>query len=321
MKTSNIVKFIVRLVISLSLLIFIITQTDLGNIFEKIKNVNIFYVFVALFISALGIYIRAIKWHGLLKLQGSNLLLRHAHAFMYISLFFNNFFLGTLGGDGYRVVKTANHSTVKAGAVSAVIMDRFTGVLALVLIVLMGVAGSFQYDTQLLNTELALNLFIILCISLAVLAITPRLMLWIHGRLTSGLSKKYSKYFNDVFETLKLHWDHPKPILMSLLYSFFYQFTTVIAMYYFVMACNTSMSMLDLSIIVPLVSFLIMVPISVNGIGVQESVFYFFFQQVGIPTTTAVVIAILPRIGMLLFSLVGALLYIFEKRVVVKSGV
>jgi uncharacterized membrane protein YbhN (UPF0104 family) len=56
------------------------------------------------------------------------------------------------------------------------------------------------------------------------------------------------------------------------------------------------------------------VPISFNGLGVQEGAFMLLYQALGVPATQAFVLAIGPRITLLVFSLVGGLVYLAERR-------
>jgi hypothetical protein len=63
-----------------------------------------------------------------------------------------------------------------------------------------------------------------------------------------------------------------------------------------------------------LASFLILVPISFNGLGLQEGAFMLFFGAVGVEPTQAFVLAIGPRISLLVFSLIGGIVYLAERR-------
>jgi hypothetical protein len=53
-----------------------------------------------------------------------------------------------------------------------------------------------------------------------------------------------------------------------------------------------------------------MFPISVNGFGVREATFAFYFSQLGLPVQSAVVVSLMGTALMMLFSLSGAALYV-----------
>jgi hypothetical protein len=85
-------------------------------------------------------------------------------------------------------------------------------------------------------------------------------------------------------------------------------------MYYYGVAAGIPVSFVATLLIVPLASFLILVPISFNGLGIQEGAFMLFFGAVGVEPTQAFVLAIGPRISLLVFSLIGGLVYLAERK-------
>ncbi|MCK4822914.1 flippase-like domain-containing protein, partial [bacterium] len=60
---------------------------------------------------------------------------------------------------------------------------------------------------------------------------------------------------------------------------------------------------------VPIISVLTMLPISLNGIGIREGAFVFFFTKVGISSAQALSMSILTYTIVLLASLIGGLIY------------
>jgi hypothetical protein len=70
----------------------------------------------------------------------------------------------------------------------------------------------------------------------------------------------------------------------------------------------------DLAVIVP-VSFIIqMLPVSVNGYGVREATFAFYFSRLGVPIHSALLVSLMATSLMMLFSLSGAAVYLSRSR-------
>ena len=65
-----------------------------------------------------------------------------------------------------------------------------------------------------------------------------------------------------------------------------------------------------LAVIVPLSFVVQMVPVSVNGFGVREATFTFYFSRLGLPIESAVVVSLVGAGLIILFSLSGAVAYI-----------
>ncbi|PYR37788.1 MAG: hypothetical protein DMF93_17245, partial [Acidobacteria bacterium] len=70
----------------------------------------------------------------------------------------------------------------------------------------------------------------------------------------------------------------------------------------------------DLAVIVP-VSFIVqMVPVSVNGFGVREATFSFYFSRIGHSIESALLVSLVAQALIMLFSLSGAGVYIWRSR-------
>ena len=70
----------------------------------------------------------------------------------------------------------------------------------------------------------------------------------------------------------------------------------------------------DLAVIVP-VSFIVqMVPVSVNGFGVREATFSFYFTRLHLPIQSAILLSLVATALTMLFSLTGAAVYVSRSR-------
>ena len=74
------------------------------------------------------------------------------------------------------------------------------------------------------------------------------------------------------------------------------------------------MSPWDLAVIVPLSLIVQMLPVSVNGFGVREATFSFYFTRVGLPIESAVLLSLVAAGLTMLFSLSGAAVYVSRRR-------
>jgi uncharacterized integral membrane protein len=66
----------------------------------------------------------------------------------------------------------------------------------------------------------------------------------------------------------------------------------------------------ELAVIVP-VSFIVqMLPVSMNGFGVREATFGFYFTRLGLPLESALLVSFMGAALILLFSLSGGIIYL-----------
>jgi len=67
-------------------------------------------------------------------------------------------------------------------------------------------------------------------------------------------------------------------------------------------------------VIVPLSLIVQMLPVSVNGFGLREATFSFYFTRVGLPIESAVLLSLVAAGLTMVHSLSGAAVYVTRKR-------
>jgi hypothetical protein len=70
----------------------------------------------------------------------------------------------------------------------------------------------------------------------------------------------------------------------------------------------------DMAVAVPLAGITQMLPVSVNGFGVREAAFCFYFTRIGLPCEQAILLSLSATALVMLFSLSGAAVYVARGR-------
>ena len=63
-----------------------------------------------------------------------------------------------------------------------------------------------------------------------------------------------------------------------------------------------------------------MLPVSMNGFGVREATFGFYFTRLGLPLESALLVSFMGAALIMLFSLSGGLTYLIRKRQDLSGG-
>jgi len=308
------VLFLLKLAISTGLIGYLLIKADIRALFNAASQINPLFFLAALLISILSILIRSYKWQLLLNLQGARVSLGHIVAITYMSLFFSNFAPGAIGGDLFRIYKTRNYPVLKSGSVSSIFVDRATGFITLFFVVfIFGAIDLFMINPLLTREQLFL--IILYCMGFVVILILLYILL-IRSSKVSFLSKlpAFERVLKDFKQSLDIHKNHKRIVFSCLILSFIFYLSCSLVMYLFSLSASININFLRLAFVVPLITFLAMIPISFNGIGIQEGSYYFFFQKIGVNLESALLIAFLPRITMLVFSLLGGVLYLFQMK-------
>jgi len=131
MKYKNSITSIIPILISISCLYFFyIKVDDFSDFFNKIKNVNYFYIFLATALLCLTVWFRAIRWKDLL---GNNNKIYSLFKIQMIGYFSNNI-LPFRAGELLRSFLVSNQNDVsKSYAFGTIIMERFLDMLMLLL--------------------------------------------------------------------------------------------------------------------------------------------------------------------------------------------
>ena len=67
-------------------------------------------------------------------------------------------------------------------------------------------------------------------------------------------------------------------------------------------------------IFVPLINLSVMVPLTINGIGLRESLFYLLFSQIGVPVEMAVSLSLVNFLIYVLTAIPGGIIYSLYKK-------
>src|SRR5688572_7363078 len=134
-KTSTagrILKLLVKIGITILCFWYISTKIDFKEAFDTIRKANWFLLVLALLFFVLSKYFSAIR----LNIYFSNIkikLSKWANMKLYwLGMFYNLFIPGAISGDVYKVILlNRRHKTSYKKTSAAVLLDRFSGVLAL----------------------------------------------------------------------------------------------------------------------------------------------------------------------------------------------
>src|SRR5213079_2350470 len=130
---------------------------------EAIRNAQYRWVILGILAYVVVEVAAAFRWHVLLKVQGIHLNFLRLSGLFLIGMFYNQFLPGGTGGDimkSYYLLKETPDK--KAGALLAVVFDRFIGLVALVAITATLIALRYDFLSQKPETRNLLWLLLVL---------------------------------------------------------------------------------------------------------------------------------------------------------------
>ena len=294
---------LLRVAVSAALIAWILRGTDLREVWATFRTADVRYILVAIGLIPLGYLSSVMRWRLLLRAQGGDATLPFLFRSLMTGIFFNNFLPSTIGGDAIRAWDTARSGVSRATALTIIMVDRFVGLLALLLFAAVGLLGAGRLTERVPDLAFwVLGVGALMVIAAAVLFL-PRL----GGEKVrrAGGNSKLAK----VTEALFAFRGHGKALAGAFFWSLCLQIAVVINAWVIARALRMDLDLAPFFLITPLAVFIMMIPVSINGIGVRENFFIFFLAALGVAEGAGLAFAWLDYSLLLLQALAGGLVY------------
>lgn len=306
---------LLKLLLSAGLIAVLFSRIDAGKLWATGRTASPGWLLTALAIYLVMILASAWRWGLLLKAQSIAHEFRTLMASFLVATFFNNFLPSNIGGDVIRVTDTAVAAGSKTLAATVVLIDRGIGLLGLVLVAAIGATTG----PRLVNAGPGVGApmlwaaFSVAAFFAAAAVFVPRVL----PRLLRPLRLVHPEWVDERLARLHgaLHRFSKAPAALAGCFAgaVFVQATLVAFYLAIAYSMRIPVGVAELAFIVP-TSFLIqMVPVSVNGFGVREATFGFYFLRLGLPLESALLMSFVGAGLMMLFSVSGGVVYLVRK--------
>lgn len=309
----------IKFIISAALIFWIVQGVDLAEIFAIIGSANVFVLVFAFIFKMAGYYISAVRWQILLRTQGGNASIPFLISSYWVGFFFNNILPSSIGGDVVRIYDSWRAGTNRPAAVTVIFVDRFLGILALLMLVL----GTLLIPTPL-TQQIPLSTLGVLVgtIGLIVLCwlifVTPRSLANLAAKIRLPFLSKFSATLGKIADAFEVFQQQKHALVKGLLLSIALQINVVIYHYVVAEALNLSVPFYSYFITISIVTLVTTLPISINGIGVRENLFIFFFALFSVPRTEALAYSWLLYAILVIQGLLGGLVYAFRREMTIQ---
>ena len=276
-------QFIFRLIgtlLSIGLIILLVRQGGWADIVDALKKISFSDVLLALvFIVASRFFVIG-RWYVLLRSGGVRISFSDAAALTFTGLFSSNFLPTTIGGDVVRLVGAMQMGYDRAVCVASIAADRLFGMLGMFFALPFGLVPAFQSLHRPLSESIAFG------------ALFTRL--W--------------DFIKRTLQTFSIWFKQPLAIFGALCCTWGHMLCTFIAFSILIRGLGGYVPFWLVAGLWSLAYFVTLIPISINGYGVQELSLTFLFSSVaGLNAGVSLTVAILIRALYLAVSLVGAI--------------
>ena len=226
----------------------------------------------------------------------------------FVSTFVGTFLPASVGGDAMRAYALSKEGVTGVDAVASVIVDRLLGVVSILIVAIAGaVLARDLIDIRALFPAFAL--LIVLCAVALAVVFSPRaaaaaarlLAIFPRGRQIG------SKLVTAIQRYASLHL----PMSNVLLCSIAVQVLRVLQTYCLGLALGIAVPLGVYFALVPIVLLIVLMPITINGIGTTQAGFVWLFGRAGVGSGPAFALSILFLGIAVVGNLPGGFLYLF----------
>jgi len=297
-----------RLAFGLGIFALVAARTKWADFSGAVSSLRWEWYVASIGVLAGSLVVSAFRWQRFAEQLHFQRPSRDYIGYYFVGMFFNLFLPTSVGGDVVRAWYLDNRSGRKLAAFASVFLDRVNGVGILVLLAC--VAS--------LTSDVPRPMWVDACV-------------W--GLLACGIAgvialpfvaqmKRWSPNRSRQLRTMVEIIHHPAVLVQTTAISVVVQVANVMIVWCLVRGLGLDVSLTYLGIIVPIISLLTMLPLSLNGMGIREGAMVLFLTPVGVAEGQALTLSLLWFSVYLAVGLLGGAVYMLGSfaRPVEESG-
>ncbi len=265
--------------LAVGLLVVLVREDEWGEILAAMRKITILDLILVAVLFLISRFAVVWRWHILLQSGGVHIRFRNSTALTFTGLFASNFLPTTIGGDVVRLAGAMQMGFDRAVCLASIAADRLIGMLGMSMTVPFGLA----YSWSMLQSGSA---------SFSLITLIQKPVAFMKRTLS-------------IFST----WlKKPASLLMALVFTWIHMLCLFGSIYVIVDDLGSHISFWMIAGLWSLTYFITLIPISINGYGLQELSFTFLMSNIaGLAPAVSLSIAVLIRAYFMLSSLPGAL--------------
>ena len=315
---NNIKKFVItgfKFFVSVILIYYVLSKTNLAQIGKAVKGANIYLLLLSFSLHAIGYYASAYRWKILLAAHNMKLSISYLVQSYAVAMYFNNILPSTIGGDVVRAYDTWRAGFPKGKSITVVLVERFLGLLALLGFAIVAIFVATDFREKIPNlTYWVVGVFLLMVLMTIFIFINQKAISKI-GLLMDlpgvRVFKKFGKKFADAFKEFR---GKNKALCGAVVLSLILQINVIVHYWLISKALGMNISLVKFLFIVPIALFIMMIPVSINAIGLRENLYVFFLVPYGASIAQCIAFSWIAYGMILLLGIFGGIILSFRKQ-------
>ena len=287
-------------ILALALCVFLLRDQNWNEIARAFQSIAPWRLVVVVLLTFASRFAVTMRWHVLLRAAHEMVSFRQSLRLTFAGLFASNFLPTTVGGDMVRLAGAVQVRMDASVSTASLVADRLVGMAGMLLPLPWGLAGLAQVGLPALAAPLS--------------KATPGASGANGTFATAGVAgwirtvwNKMIAFTRKTLANFGLWMRHPGALGMSFFFTCVHMFCLFTSIWLLLEGMGETISWIEVAGIWSLVYFITLMPVSVNGYGLQEiSATLLYVRLGGLSIEASVTIAVLVRTLQMLTSLPGA---------------
>jgi uncharacterized protein (TIRG00374 family) len=303
---------IVRPLFALALTYYVLRRADPAAVLDAAAGADLRWFAPAIALVVVDRLLMAYRWIALLCTvePGRRPPLTALFRVFFVSTFVGTFLPASVGGDVARALSLSRLNVASGAAVASVLVDRVLGVISILVVGVLGLLVSRSEDLlSMRGIEISLTMAGMLSLVAGLLVFSERaatIAQHAAGRLPMPAVRSLGA---DLVRATRAYAAHHGVLVSVLFGSIAVQLLRIAQAYYLGRALHITAPFAVYVALVPLILLVMLLPVSINGIGPSQAAFVWFFGRAGVASSDAFALSVLFVALGIIGNLPGGILY------------
>jgi uncharacterized protein (TIRG00374 family) len=306
------VRVAATLVVTGAAVAYILSKIDLRKTFDIIGNASLPWLVLSAALTLVTVPPMAWRWQQLLAVRGVDEEVPWLTRAYFVSYAVGQVLPTSVGGDASRIFETSRRHPGRITPITgSVLLERSLG--GAVTLVLAGVGFLLAIGRYSIGAYLWVELvFVVATAAAGFVFFSRRVRRRLAFLLPHARRFRLETPARAVYDGMHGYRDHPGTLLVVACVTAGAQLTRVLAIYSSGRAVGIHLSVLPYVVLGPLLFLVMLVPFTVNGLGVREAFFVSFLGRLGIPPDQGFACGFLFFVMTILLALPGVAVVLWE---------
>lgn len=300
--------------VGIALFLIILSRINLNDLIEIITHTNVLFLFLAFLVNCIAIVLKSLKWKIIVNSVKPDFSLKESVVAFFVGFSFSTITPAKLG-DFIKVLYITDENCSLGKSISTIVIDRLIDIILLFSIAFIGIYGfSVFYHIEILSigtivliiAGILAGLYIVLNKPLLSALLKPFFNIFVPKHLKS----KITLYYDDFFTGLFTFYHDRARFFFSIGVGIISWIPPFVYGYLLALSIGIDTGVLFFVLVIPVLSLLDLLPISISGIGTRDVALIFLFGLKGISPEQAVAFSLIYLfMSYWLVALIGAGVY------------